>query len=72
MEATTTSETTYRAVLTYGDGTGTHKFISRETAAEAWDDVTRLAPDLLCEPHSGDTLGVEKTTVTTTTTEVKR
>lgn len=69
MEATTTSETTYRAVAR--DEYGASYFQEHNTAEEAWADA-----DLLSEKYK-DVLAdrewvVTKTTVTTTVTEVVR
>lgn len=71
MEATTTSETTYRVVLHYGEGEGSHLFMGRDTPQEAWADFDRISADPFYSEQEW-TLSVRKTTITTTITEVTR
>ena len=76
MEATTTSETTFRAVVVHEDGKYGYTYnVQRETADEAFVDRDRLAANpALFQGNDGHNVEfvVVKTTVTTTTTEVKR
>lgn len=62
MEHTTTT-TTFRAVLSYGNGTGIHLFAELPTAEQAWADVDRLTPLLIDDPDSGDSFFVMQVNV---------
>lgn len=74
MEATTTSETTYRAVFQFHNNAGASYAPVRETLDSAWDDVDRIMDDDIEGFWTSDRgeWVVQKTTVTTTTTEVTR
>ena len=76
MESTTTSETTFRAVIVHEDGKFGYTYnVPRETADEAFADRDRLAnedPALFSPDGHKVEFIVTKTTVTTTVTEVVR
>lgn len=71
MTTTTTTETTYRAVVLHGENGEFGKSYNtpRQNEAEAWEDADRLAaipfPDTYTYPR---TVQIEETVVTTVTT----
>lgn len=72
MEATTTSETTYRAVIVHEGGKFGYTYnVVRETVEQAIADRDRLAADPLFDELNHEvTFVVIKTATTTTVTEV--